>query len=167
MRTLIDPLVMDKQEERTFEERKSERLGDKKIAQLKEIANLDLDCVKKRLCAPLESVGENWDELRAMKAVECYRAFLKLHVFYPNKTFVPTRDIDECWHHHVLFTKKYMDDCQSIFGKYLHHAPREHAQEEATLIAKQFAETKDLLLKHFGIKLEDEQKADCCPFPWC
>lgn len=32
-------------------------------------------------------------------------------------------DVDEFWHMHILDTRKYIDDCNAIFGSYLHHYP--------------------------------------------
>lgn len=36
---------------------------------------------------------------------------------------MPTVDIDDVWHLHVLDTSRYMKDCEAIFGEYLHHTP--------------------------------------------
>lgn len=36
---------------------------------------------------------------------------------------VPNKQIDEMWHEHILDTRKYSDDCQTVFGYYLHHTP--------------------------------------------
>lgn len=33
------------------------------------------------------------------------------------------RDIDQMWHVFLLYTKDYMDLCESYFGEYLHHLP--------------------------------------------
>src|SRR5437773_2173683 len=34
-----------------------------------------------------------------------------------------SKDVDEFWHTHILQTIKYTEDCEAVFGKYLHHAP--------------------------------------------
>ena len=52
-----------------------------------------------------------------------YRRFLTLHREYPERTFVPSVLIDLLWHYHVLDTRKYADDCERIFGYFLHHDP--------------------------------------------
>src|SRR5688572_9009956 len=36
----------------------------------------------------------------------------------------PTREIDEAWHHFILFTKDYEHFCQQCFGRFIHHEPR-------------------------------------------
>ena len=35
----------------------------------------------------------------------------------------PTKLMDTIWHHHILDTKNYHNDCNNIFGFYLHHKP--------------------------------------------
>jgi len=34
-----------------------------------------------------------------------------------------SKDVDEFWHTHILQTMKYHRDCETVFGKYLHHNP--------------------------------------------
>jgi hypothetical protein len=36
---------------------------------------------------------------------------------------LPSKDVDEFWHTHILQTMKYADDCQAVFGAFLHHNP--------------------------------------------
>ena len=52
-----------------------------------------------------------------------YRIFLFLKKTYPNKKIIPTHQVDMFWHCHILFTQKYFEDCNKIFGYYLHHHP--------------------------------------------
>jgi hypothetical protein len=52
-----------------------------------------------------------------------YRCFLQANLNNPTMRLAPTREIDLFWHHHILDTHKYMLDCQSLFGRYLHHFP--------------------------------------------
>ena len=52
-------------------------------------------------------------------------------MLYPDEVLVPTKDMDEFWHMHILHTKFYMKDCQNLFGRYLHHTPSdEHGVSE-------------------------------------
>lgn len=66
---------------------------------------------------------EGWSLEEIDDAEFYYRCFLQAHKEFPNKRIVPTRKIDIFWHHHILDTQKYHDDCQKIFGHYLHHFP--------------------------------------------
>lgn len=62
--------------------------------------------------------------LEAVKQAESlYRRFLVLHALYPNEDFVPTKQIDEFWHQHILDTRNYAQDCEFLFGHFLHHDP--------------------------------------------
>jgi hypothetical protein len=84
------------------------------------IWSLDLDPIVFKLMD--EEDGEGWKLEQALSAVEEYRRFLFLTVT-SRETIVPTKFVDAVWHTHILDTMKYMDDCQQLFGFYLHHFP--------------------------------------------
>lgn len=67
--------------------------------------------------------GPQWALVRAKKAEKWYRRFLFLVAKYPGETIVPTKEVDEVWHTHILDTHKYFQDCEAVFGEYLHHFP--------------------------------------------
>jgi hypothetical protein len=52
-----------------------------------------------------------------------YRQFLTLRQRHPSATLVPSAMIDMVWHYHILDTRKYIADCDRLFGGYLHHDP--------------------------------------------
>ena len=52
-----------------------------------------------------------------------YRRFLTLRLENPGVRFSPTELMDLFWHAHILDTVSYVDDCNSLFGEYLHHVP--------------------------------------------
>ena len=67
---------------------------------------------------------KKWHSKKIVKAVEEYKKFLLLQKKYDGKQMlVPSLRIDEIWHAHILFTKQYHEDCQKLFGKYMHHQP--------------------------------------------
>lgn len=82
------------------------------------IKNLDLEPIKFKLVKE-----SGWTIEQADRVAALYKGFLTLHVLYPDDTHVPTHEIDDMWHAHILDTAKYMDDCAAIFGYYLHHFP--------------------------------------------
>ena len=95
-----------------------------------------------------------WPESLAKHCVELYRRFLWLHHQYPQEKLVPTRDIDECWHIHILNTKQYAQDCETLFGHYFHHQPADPANEtEIENLQQQFERTQQLYLTEFGEEL--------------
>jgi hypothetical protein len=38
-------------------------------------------------------------------------------------TLGPTKQIDEIWHAHILYTQDYLKFCDKVFGHYLDHLP--------------------------------------------
>lgn len=96
--------------------------------------------------------GYGWDYSLAMDLSDMYRAFLFLCKIYPDQVIVPTREVDEFWHLHILDTQNYAIDCQNIFGKYLHHYP--YAGLEGTSATeeeeqKYIQNTIELVARHF------------------
>lgn len=72
---------------------------------------------------------------------------------YPEKEIVPHATIDKFWHQHILDTEKYADDCQYVFGYFLHHYPcfGMNGVQDAQNLANAFEETKQLYQLHFGV----------------
>jgi hypothetical protein len=82
------------------------------------IQALDLSAVIQRLQRKLE-----WNVPRAEQAVDEYRQFLQLILDGSTPHSPLSDDMDEVWHAHILFTRMYADDCQRIFGRFIHHNP--------------------------------------------
>ena len=61
-------------------------------------------------------------------------------------------DKDEIWHHHILDTYKYYNDCLNIYGQFLHHYPYfgMRGGQDSTDLANTFKITQMLHLKEFG-----------------
>jgi hypothetical protein len=84
-------------------------------------------------------------------AILDYKRYLFLNLKYPGFPVAPSYDIDEVWHQHILFTRKYAADCQNIFGEMRHHVPHfgrdSRNPEEDTRILNN---TRALWEKEFG-----------------
>ncbi len=80
--------------------------------------NLDLTPIKYKLMQ-----DKNWTLERANDVEPQYKAFLFLLGSSVGAEYVPTFDIDEMWHTHILDTRKYMTDCALYVGAYIHHYP--------------------------------------------
>ena len=94
-----------------------------------------------------------WKTEKVMATESLYKEWLILHKVYGERaTMAPSADLDEYWHTHILDTKKYMEDCNMVFGYYLHHYPYFGltAQETETDLEQGFALTQKLFKKHFG-----------------
>lgn len=65
----------------------------------------------------------NLTEQVVNEVCEEYKKFLFLAKTNPTANLVPSLMIDEVWHDHILHTKQYANDCNQIFGSYMHHLP--------------------------------------------
>ena len=82
------------------------------------IRRINLECIAYK--AALE---EGWSLEQTDDAEFQYRCFLQATLNHPGLRLAPSRQIDRFWHHHILDTQKYMEDCHEVFGRYLHHFP--------------------------------------------
>lgn len=101
--------------------------------------------------------GYGWSKEKAHQVGEQYRIFLYLCKRYPRQFIVPTYEIDEFWHLHILDTRNYKKNCNLIFGKYLHHFP--YAGLKGTFIShscekEMIDNTLRLVAKHFPEMVE-------------
>ncbi|RYG59924.1 MAG: hypothetical protein EON60_08905 [Alphaproteobacteria bacterium] len=92
------------------------------------LAKLDLSAVMKHVAA---DTGLPASDLE--RAEDLYRKFLTLRASFPGTSFVPPRLVDFVWHAHISFTRKYMGDCELLFGEYLHHNPAAEDEDMSPL----------------------------------
>ncbi len=108
------------------------------------IKNLNLSNIKTKL---MKTNGLN------QKQVDCielwYKRFLEIHLKYPDQDIVPNQVIDEMWHLHILDTRKYANDCQSIFGEFIHHNPS-YSHKESKASNEAFDKTNLYFRIEFG-----------------
>lgn len=90
--------------------------------QINAIMLLDLTMIRKKLMEP-KPEGQGWTPEQALEAEKWYRRYLVLIAKYPRLRAVPNLPIDLYWHQHILDTRKYAQDCQTIFGEFIHHYP--------------------------------------------
>lgn len=116
-------------------------------AQLPEaIVELDLSLVGRKV-----QKNQGWDEERLEQAMRDYRQYLYLLQRYPNHPLCPSDDIDQMWHQHILFTVKYAEDCQDIFGYFQHHHPYFGlSRADKANVAQNVRLTISLFEKEFG-----------------
>jgi len=128
------------------------------------MASLDLESIMYKLCHPTR--GSNWAVERAKKAVEFYRRWLWLSAMYPTVNLSPSHDLDIVWHTHILDTRKYADDCELMFGRFMHHNPFSGLRDEQAAGRREEAYrlTKSLFLKHFGAEEYDNETLCCCGY---
>lgn len=112
------------------------------------IESLDLSMVKMKLCDVDD--GKGWTASKADEVESEYKRFLIL--IGRSDSVVPTKEVDEMWHQHILDTRAYAADCQRIFGRFIHHFPYlgMRGDEDRKNLERKFAETNELYSKTFG-----------------
>ena len=143
--------------------------------QLLEIDALNLECIIFKLVR-----SQEWSLEEANEGVRQYKMFLRL--IAKNRLekklsdgIAPfTNTIDEVWHAHILDTQKYFDDCERIFGEYIHHYPysgmidemdvqdqKERLGKTLAFCAEEFGEIPIEIDKFLHHKKECEQCENC------
>ena len=114
------------------------------------IQALDLEPIKFKLMDPEE--GEGWSRQYADQMELAYKRFLTLFVTHPEQTLAPSKDVDRFWHGHILDTLKYAEDCETVFGYFLHHFPYfgMRGAEDAANQARAAEATRRLYRQEFG-----------------
>lgn len=86
---------------------------------LDSLSKIDLEQIKLKLRLRL-----GWSKEKAELHSWEYVQFL--HQFVGDRSVKarpPSNDIDEVWHQHILYTRKYAEDCKRFIGFFLHHEP--------------------------------------------
>ena len=111
---------------------------------------LDLDPIKFKLMDANEGYG--WTRAEADRQETEYKRFLALVAKFPEEAIVPNKDVDKFWHAHILDTMKYAEDCQNVFGYFLHHFPYfgMRDEEDAANLANASERTQSFYRQSFG-----------------
>ncbi|HWM89548.1 MAG TPA: hypothetical protein VN493_02150 [Thermoanaerobaculia bacterium] len=117
---------------------------------MEDIEALDLTMIKLKLQDTEEGPGWTPEQCDTVEAE--YKRFLGLKRAYPEREIVPDRLVDIFWHQHILDTVKYAEDCQILFGDFLHHYPYfgMNGEEDHANLCAAFEETRHLHELHFG-----------------
>jgi hypothetical protein len=120
--------------------------------------SLDLNPIKYKLMK-----DKDWTLERANQVEPQYKAFLFLIGSKVKAEFVPTFDIDEMWHTHILDTRKYMMDCALHFGAYIHHYPYLGMKDadDRSRAETLFASTCTTIAEAFNINIHDLDATSC------
>ncbi len=130
-----------------------------------EVNALDFTMVKQKLMD--EEEGQGWCQEYTDHVEQRYRRYLGMVRANPGGSVVPTRDIDLFWHQHILDTRAYVEDCQRVFGYFLHHFPYlgMRGEEDAKELVNRFEETKVVYARIFGedycAEFEDSDASRC------
>ncbi len=115
------------------------------------IDGLNLDMILTQLTKKTTDNQNPWTKEEAETAIKWYKRFLIIHAKYHDAgPFAPSKMIDEVWHHHILFSKRYQSDCQKTFGYYLHHNPAGNTKGEKERLKILFKKTNKYFMIEFG-----------------
>lgn len=118
------------------------------LAQARQYLNqLDLNYIIDAMCADNYPMP-HWTRADAEHCCQLYKNFLYLIKKHSDENLVPTREIDEFWHNHILYTRNYVQDCLNIFGHYLHHEPTSPDEDPEELV-RNYQKTKQFYLEEF------------------
>ena len=111
---------------------------------------LDFSMLKHKLQDQEEGLG--WSAAECEAAAQDYKRFLALKYAYPAEEIVPNQVVDKFWHFHILDTLAYAQDCQQVFGQFVHHYPYFGMRGEQDLrdLHVAFVDTTALYALHFG-----------------
>ena len=112
-------------------------------------------------------VEKGWSLATADQAELSYKQFLYMNARYPSAGFVPTKLVDMIWHEHILDTAAYAEDCDRIFGRFLHHFPYFglRGAEDAQKLTDAFAETRRAFIAELGIDPAQSTTVQLRPIP--
>ena len=124
------------------------------------IAAIDLEMVKSKLMETEEGLGWTREQCEANEVeYKRYLHLCKLH----GKGMVPTKAIDQFWHYHILDTRAYHEDCQAVYGHYLHHFPYlgMRGEEDERQLEAGFNRTARLYREAFDEDMSAPDATDC------
>ncbi|WP_017221309.1 glycine-rich domain-containing protein [Moritella dasanensis] len=113
------------------------------------VNTLNFDKLKWKLC---ESSEAEMTKEECALAEQEYRRYLTLKLLHPKDILVPNKLVDKFWHAHILDTRSYRDDCDSVFGFYLDHFPYFgiYGKDDNENLESAFTNTKANYERHFG-----------------
>lgn len=121
------------------------------------IEALDFERLLNRLQSPAPR-GKEWTAQQAIEADKWYRRFLILSLKYPDMSLVPSAEVDELWHLHILDMKRYETETVQIFGHVFYHKPNFNEGD----LRPQIEKTHELLLAEFGESFDNKTFTATC-----
>tara|TARA_R110001606_G_scaffold361754_3_gene514962 strand:+ start:19289 stop:19651 length:363 start_codon:yes stop_codon:yes gene_type:complete len=86
------------------------------------------------------------------ETVKEYRRFLNLKKRYPSQLFMPSGAALQMWQAHILDTRRYRNDSERLFGRFIDHFPYLACESLAERREKHFSEQlyQELYTRHFS-----------------
>lgn len=109
----------------------------------------------------LQKKHPEWSKPYIETLIRQYKRFLH-SAANSNTELVPTKDVDEVWHEHILFTKDYFVNWKEYLGKLVHHNPEKLGENKD--YSQSFEKTEQMISKKIiekekKVKLDSKKKA--------
>jgi uncharacterized membrane protein YgcG len=92
----------------------------------------------------------DWRPSKVRALIEEYKKFLYIAVTDGPAT--PSKEVDEIWHEHILFTESYFGTWTKVLGRTLHHKPGFEGED----FSKTFKRIEDKKREYFGAEVVDK-----------
>lgn len=114
------------------------------------IKNFNLDDDQSSFTFSARLARENgWTAEYTARVIEEYKKFIFLCWLSPNGV-TPSDAVDQAWHLHLTYTKSYwVDLCQNILQKEIHHNPTKGGEQEASKFDDYYTDSLKLYTKIF------------------
>ncbi len=125
---------------------------------------LDLEPIMVKVMDKEEGFG--WTLEFTKRVAAEYKRFLTLCLENPDFPMVPSTFVDNFWHYHILDTQNYQEDCENIFGYFLHHFPYfgMRGEQDAENLKQAWQDSCSLYENRFGsIDKEIWSASNRCP----
>ena len=95
-----------------------------------------------------------WTVVYAARVIEEYRRFAFLMVTADHMA-VPSDQVDQAWHQHLLYTRSWSDFCKNGLGQWIHHEPTKGGAAETDRFRVLYQQTLQSYRRFFGEPPDD------------
>lgn len=120
---------------------------------MEKAGKLDFSMIKMKLTKADPNIARVWTNEGVDDAIDQYIKFMYiLHKYSSTHKTVPSLEVDEIWHHHILDTRKYRSDCEACYGKFMDHFPYfgMRGADDFNDLNNSFLLTQELYFNEFG-----------------
>ncbi|MCW7763958.1 glycine-rich domain-containing protein [Photorhabdus luminescens] len=122
---------------------------------LQKTNEINFSWIIKKITQRDPNVARIWTKEGAEDAIAQYKKFTYLLFKYhglKGKKLVPSIEVDEIWHHHILDTRSYEKDCINLYGYFMHHFPYfgMRGDDDFKDLNESFSKTQELYFEEFG-----------------
>lgn len=95
------------------------------------IDETDFSNIRRKVALDLTKIGIVADEGYLDEGILALKQYYALAILDPKNMHAISDVVDPFWHAHILHTEEYIDFCNRLIGRYLHHDPLDHEKLQA------------------------------------